>query len=119
VPKSSSAIRMPRSPSVRSVASAPAGSAMIPRSVTSSRRFAAGTPWLRNRCATSEGKAPSFRLRDETLTETVIELPSSRSGGHAIWWTVESTTAEDALRLLPRYVAERATATSVNEVDIP
>ena len=46
-------------------------------------------------------------------------LASCRSGGHAIWWTVESATADDALRLLPSYVAERTTATSVSEVDIP
>ena len=46
-------------------------------------------------------------------------LASCRSGGHAIWWTVESATSEDALRLLPGYVAERTTATSVSEVDIP
>jgi hypothetical protein len=46
-------------------------------------------------------------------------LASCRSGGHAIWWTVEAATAEDALRLLPSYVAERTTATSVREVEIP
>jgi hypothetical protein len=46
-------------------------------------------------------------------------LASCRSGGHAIWWTVEAATEEDALGLLPAYVAERTTATSVSEVDIP
>ena len=46
-------------------------------------------------------------------------LASCRSGGHAIWWTVEAATAEEALRLLPYYVAKRTTATVVNEVDIP
>jgi hypothetical protein len=46
-------------------------------------------------------------------------LASCRSGGHAIWWTVETATEEDALRLLPPYVAERTTATSVSEVEIP
>jgi hypothetical protein len=46
-------------------------------------------------------------------------LASCRSGGHAIWWTVETETVEDALRLLPPYVAERTTAASVSEVDIP
>ena len=44
---------------------------------------------------------------------------SCRSGGHAIWWTVEAPTEEDALRLLPFYVAERTTATRVCEVEIP
>ena len=46
-------------------------------------------------------------------------LASCRSGGHAIWWTVETATEDDALGLLPRYVAERTTAATVTEVDIP
>lgn len=46
-------------------------------------------------------------------------LASCRTGGHAIWWTVEAESEEDALRLLPPYVATRTTATSVNEVEIP
>jgi hypothetical protein len=46
-------------------------------------------------------------------------LASCRSGGHAIWWTVEAATEEEALGLLPFYVAQRTTATSVSEVDIP
>jgi len=46
-------------------------------------------------------------------------LASCRSGGHAIWWTVEAATEQDALGLLPAYVADRTTATSVSEVDIP
>ena len=46
-------------------------------------------------------------------------LASCRSGGHAIWWTVEAESEEDALRLLPPYVAKRTTAASVSEVEIP
>jgi hypothetical protein len=46
-------------------------------------------------------------------------LASCRSGGHAIWWTVEAATERDALALLPSFVAERTTVTSVNEVQIP
>jgi hypothetical protein len=46
-------------------------------------------------------------------------LASCRSGGHAIWWTVEAETEGDALRLLPYYVAARTTATRVSEVEIP
>jgi hypothetical protein len=46
-------------------------------------------------------------------------LASCRSGGHAIWWTVETATEEDALRLLPFYIAERTTVTCVSEVEIP
>lgn len=46
-------------------------------------------------------------------------LASCRSGGHEIWWTVEATGEEDALALLPPYVAARTTATPVSEVPIP
>jgi hypothetical protein len=46
-------------------------------------------------------------------------LASCRSGGHAIWWTVEAETETDALGLLPVYVADRTTATGVSEVQIP
>jgi hypothetical protein len=46
-------------------------------------------------------------------------LASCRSGGHAIWWTVDAASEADALRLLPFYVAERTTAASVSEVEIP
>jgi hypothetical protein len=46
-------------------------------------------------------------------------LASCRSGGHAIWWTVEAATEHDALALLPSFVAERTTVTSVSEVQIP
>ena len=46
-------------------------------------------------------------------------LASCRSGGHEIWWSVETASADDALQLLPSYVAKRSTATRVNEVEIP
>jgi hypothetical protein len=46
-------------------------------------------------------------------------LASCISGGHEIWWSVEARTEEDALRLLPHYVAERTTAARVTEVQIP
>ena len=46
-------------------------------------------------------------------------VASCRSGGHAIWWKVEADSEDDALGLLPRYVAERTTVTRVSEVHIP
>ena len=46
-------------------------------------------------------------------------LASCAFGGHAIWWCVESMNEGAALTLLPAYVAARATATRVGEVDIP
>ena len=60
----------------------------------------------------------SFKGNESPLRHRAT-LASCRSGGHAIWWTVESPTAEDALRLLPAYVAERTTAANVSEVEIP
>jgi hypothetical protein len=46
-------------------------------------------------------------------------LGSCRSGGHAIWWTVEAESEADALGLLPPYVAKRTTVARVDEIDIP
>ena len=46
-------------------------------------------------------------------------LASCRSGGHAIWWTVQAATEQEALALLPYFVAERTAVTSVSEVEIP
>lgn len=46
-------------------------------------------------------------------------LASCRSGGHAIWWTVEAESEAAALRMLPAYVAERTTVARVTEVEIP
>ena len=46
-------------------------------------------------------------------------VASCRSGGHAIWWTVEAVGEEDALRMLPSYVARRTAVTRVSEVEIP
>jgi hypothetical protein len=60
----------------------------------------------------------SFKGHQSPLRQRAT-LASCRSGGHAIWWTVEAESEEDALRLLPFYVAERTTATPVNEVEIP
>jgi len=60
----------------------------------------------------------SFKGHDSPLRHQAT-LASCRSGGHAIWWTVEATSTEDALRLLPRYVAQRTTIVRVSEVEIP
>lgn len=46
-------------------------------------------------------------------------LASCRSGGHAIWWTVDAETEDEALGLLPDYVATRTTISRVSEVEIP
>jgi hypothetical protein len=46
-------------------------------------------------------------------------LASCRTGGHAIWWTVEADNEDDALSLLPYHVAQRTTIIRVSEVQIP
>jgi hypothetical protein len=46
-------------------------------------------------------------------------LASCRSGGHAIWWTVEAPSEAEAVALLPPYVADRTTAARVSTVEIP
>ncbi len=58
-------------------------------------------------------KGHQSRLRHQAT------LASCRSGGHGIWWAVEAESEEDALRLLPSYVAERTTVTPVNAIRIP
>ena len=46
-------------------------------------------------------------------------LASCAFGGHAIWWEVEAAGPDEALELLPYFLAARATATRVDEVHIP
>jgi hypothetical protein len=41
------------------------------------------------------------------------------AGGHELWWNVSAANREAALRLLPRFVAERTTPIVVREVSIP
>ena len=59
----------------------------------------------------------SFKGHESPLRHRAT-LASCRSGGHEIWWTVDADDEEDALRLLPFYVAERCTITRVSEVQI-
>jgi hypothetical protein len=60
----------------------------------------------------------SFRGHDSPLRHQPT-LASCRSGGHAIWWTVEAASETDALALLPAYVAARTTISRVTDVQIP
>lgn len=46
-------------------------------------------------------------------------IGSCQTGGHAIWWQVESTDPAMALEQLPRYVAERTVVSRIDEVEIP
>ena len=60
----------------------------------------------------------SFKGHDSPLRHRAT-VALCRSGGHAIWWSVEAAREEEALRLLPAYVAERTTVARVSEVEIP
>ena len=60
----------------------------------------------------------AFKGHDSPLRHRAA-LASCPTGGHAIWWAVEAASEDDALRLLPFYVAQRSTVTQVTEVEIP
>jgi len=60
----------------------------------------------------------SFKGHESPLRHQAT-LASCRSGGHAIWWTVEAESEAGALQQLPYYVAARTTVTRVSEVQIP
>jgi hypothetical protein len=60
----------------------------------------------------------SFKGHDSPLRRHPA-FASCRTGGHAIWWTVDAASAADALALLPFFVATRTSVTTVSKVDIP
>ena len=60
----------------------------------------------------------SFKGHDTPLRHRAA-LASCAFGGHAIWWWVEALGEQEALALLPFFVARRSTVTRVSEVDIP
>jgi hypothetical protein len=60
----------------------------------------------------------AFRGCDSPLRRGAA-MASCLYGGHAVWWTVEAVDEAAALALLPFFVAERSTATRVQEVRIP
>jgi hypothetical protein len=60
----------------------------------------------------------SFRGHESPLRHQPT-LASCAFGGHSIWWKVEAAGEAEALGLLPYFVAARAIATRVDDVDIP
>jgi hypothetical protein len=60
----------------------------------------------------------SFRGHQSPLRHRAT-LASCRTGGHAIWWTVDAASEAGALELLPFFVAARTTVSRVSEVQIP
>jgi hypothetical protein len=62
----------------------------------------------------------SFNGHDSPLRHrTTLASCVSASDAHAIWWTTDAASEQEALDLLPSYVALRTQATQVSEVDIP
>ena len=60
----------------------------------------------------------AFKDHDSALRHRST-IASCFSEGHAIWWSVEAADEEDALALLPFFVAQRSPVTHVREVAIP
>jgi hypothetical protein len=58
-------------------------------------------------------KGHASPLRGRAATSSCL------SGGHELWWLVEAAGAEEALALLPHYVARRCDAIPIREVHIP
>jgi hypothetical protein len=48
-----------------------------------------------------------------------VAVGSCLQGDHSVWWEVQASGADEALSLLPPYVAERTTVLPVSEVAIP
>lgn len=46
-------------------------------------------------------------------------LGSCANGGHRLWWAVDAASEDEALALLPDYVAQRTFAEEVREVPLP
>ena len=46
-------------------------------------------------------------------------MASCAFGEHAIWWWVEAEGEQEALGLLPYFVAQRSTVTRIGAVEIP
>ena len=69
----------------------------------------------RTNVASSSPRSRATRARFATR----VTLTSCRSGGHEVWWTVDAASEQQALRLLPDYVAKRTTVARVSQVEIP
>lgn len=48
-----------------------------------------------------------------------VTMSSCLQGDHGLWWKVEAASAEEALALLPPFVADRCEVTQIREVPIP
>lgn len=66
-------------------------------------------------CAAAFAAWTGFRspLRGSDAPSTCVE------GGHEIWWWVDAQSPDEALALLPPYLAERTLVNATTEVPIP
>jgi hypothetical protein len=48
-----------------------------------------------------------------------VAISSCLAEGHSLWWRVDAVSPEDALALLPPFVAERSEVAEIREVTIP
>jgi hypothetical protein len=60
----------------------------------------------------------AFKGHDSPLRH-LPAIATCVAGGHEIWWIVDAAHADDALALLPFYVAGRTSVVAVTEVLIP
>ncbi len=60
----------------------------------------------------------SFKAFQSPLRHQAVSASCS-FGTHRIWWELEADTEAEALAQLPRYVAERTTATRVRHEQMP
>jgi hypothetical protein len=60
----------------------------------------------------------AFKGYSSPLRHTAT-VASCVTGGHEVWWLVDAGGREEALALLPQFVAERSTATEIRKVTIP
>jgi hypothetical protein len=60
----------------------------------------------------------AFKGHESSLRHQAT-IASCVFGGHSIWWWVEARGEQEALALLPFYVAQRSTVTRVRAVEIP
>jgi hypothetical protein len=57
-------------------------------------------------------KASRSPLHDRPATSSCVY------GGHDMWWRVEAADADEALALLPEWVAARTAVHAVTEIDV-
>jgi hypothetical protein len=48
-----------------------------------------------------------------------MTISSCLAEGHSLWWTVDAPSPDEALGLLPPFVADRSEVAEVREVKIP